>query len=403
MPKIGMRMIKSAAAVFLCFMIDMLRGGGIPFYSAIAAILCMQRELSDSMTKGRNRMIATLIGGIAGMGMLYFIRFLSINADTWPHYLLVSAALIPLIYTTVLLKQPDCTYLSCVVFLCICISHGSDENPMLFAMNRILDTWIGILVALLVNALHFPHRIYNDTWLEIPLSYLTNNQRLSNYMQHHLNRFSKEGMKLFIISPQTPAQLNQCISPTILSNSFLLLDGAMCYNRKEDRCIAQCEMSYPLWVKLYQALSVLGIHPFLYEISDYRLYIHHQRTMNQEEALFYQQGLLNHENHFVLHDTALHESYRQSCIMLKLLIKKEMKEEVIKELKPFIDEITWIMYENGDTIDLRIYPIQLSDELIQLQGIKDNQLKRLRYKQKPTEKQVIHDMKQIFYHHKIKK
>lgn len=80
-----------------------------------------------------------------------------------------------------------------------------------------------------------------------------------------------------------------------------------------------------------------------------------------------------------------------------------MKEAVIKELKPFIDEITWIMYENGDTIDLRIYPIQLSDELIQLQGIKDNQLKRLRYKQKPTEKQVIHDMKQIFYHHKIKK
>ena len=80
-----------------------------------------------------------------------------------------------------------------------------------------------------------------------------------------------------------------------------------------------------------------------------------------------------------------------------------MKEEVIKELKPFINEITWIMYENGDTIDLRIYPIQLSDELIQLQGIKDNQLKRLRYKQEPTEKQVIHDMKQIFYHHKIKK
>ena len=137
MPRIGMRMIKSAAAVFLCFMIDKLRGGGIPFYSAIAAILCMQRELSDSMTKGRNRMIATLIGGIAGMGMLYFIRFLSITADTWLHYLIVSAALIPLIYTTVLLKQPDCTYLSCVVFLCICISHGSDENPMLFAMNRI--------------------------------------------------------------------------------------------------------------------------------------------------------------------------------------------------------------------------------------------------------------------------
>ena len=42
-PKIGLRMIKSAVAVFLCFVIYLLRGQhGMPFYSAIAAVLCMQ-------------------------------------------------------------------------------------------------------------------------------------------------------------------------------------------------------------------------------------------------------------------------------------------------------------------------------------------------------------------------
>ena len=35
-PKIGMRLIKTAVAVFLCFLVDFFRDGGTPFYSAIA-------------------------------------------------------------------------------------------------------------------------------------------------------------------------------------------------------------------------------------------------------------------------------------------------------------------------------------------------------------------------------
>ena len=39
LPKLGMRIVKSAVAVFLCFVIYMIRGRGVPFYSAIAAVL----------------------------------------------------------------------------------------------------------------------------------------------------------------------------------------------------------------------------------------------------------------------------------------------------------------------------------------------------------------------------
>ena len=39
-----MRIWKSALAVLLCFLIDLLRGAGTPFYSAIAALLCMKRS-----------------------------------------------------------------------------------------------------------------------------------------------------------------------------------------------------------------------------------------------------------------------------------------------------------------------------------------------------------------------
>ena len=75
MPKVGMRMVKSAIAVFLCFVVFIIRGNnGIPFYSAIAAVLCMQPEVSDSMSKGKSRIISTLIGGCLGMVMLYFFQ-----------------------------------------------------------------------------------------------------------------------------------------------------------------------------------------------------------------------------------------------------------------------------------------------------------------------------------------
>lgn len=74
-PKIGMRLIKTAIAVFLCFLVDFFRDGGTPFYSAIAAILCMQPELDSSLKVGKERIIATVIGGIVGIAMLAFERY----------------------------------------------------------------------------------------------------------------------------------------------------------------------------------------------------------------------------------------------------------------------------------------------------------------------------------------
>lgn len=71
MPKIGMRIVKTALAVFLCFLIDLLRNHqGAPFYSAIAAILCMQPFVSNSVKVAFNRSVGTFIGGLFGMLVL---------------------------------------------------------------------------------------------------------------------------------------------------------------------------------------------------------------------------------------------------------------------------------------------------------------------------------------------
>ena len=68
MPGIGLRMIKSSIAVFLCLMLNMLRQGqGVVFYSCIAAVLCMQQDAGSSVRVGKNRVVGTLVGGAADL------------------------------------------------------------------------------------------------------------------------------------------------------------------------------------------------------------------------------------------------------------------------------------------------------------------------------------------------
>jgi len=154
-PKIGLRMVKSVLAVFACFMIDIFRSGSVPFYSAIAAILCMQPDVSGSMKVALNRTVGTLIGGFYGMVAMLLFKHFNLYDNVFVRYTVVSIAILPLMYLTVLLKKHKATYITCVVFLSVTISHGADASPYLFAINRIVDTLIGIFVSLGINAIPF--------------------------------------------------------------------------------------------------------------------------------------------------------------------------------------------------------------------------------------------------------
>ena len=150
LPKVGMRIIKTVVAVYLCCVIDILRAQE-PFYSMIAAILCMQPDRQTSLKAGLNRTIGTFIGGIYGIILLFLDRAFNIESSLYVYYLILSLFLIPLIYTAVCVKKSTAAFITCVVFLSITVAHITDVNPYLFAANRMLDTLIGIGVSLLVN------------------------------------------------------------------------------------------------------------------------------------------------------------------------------------------------------------------------------------------------------------
>lgn len=152
LPHIGMRIIKSALGVLVCFAIYFLRRKqGTPFYSALAVLWCIQNKTENTWGNAIQRTIGTFIGAVYGLiYILIKLHFFNFE-DSFIHYAAISAALIPIIYTTVVINQKKASYFSCVVFLSIVVNHLMDENPYLFVLNRSLDTLIGIFVGLVLN------------------------------------------------------------------------------------------------------------------------------------------------------------------------------------------------------------------------------------------------------------
>ena len=116
LPRVGMRMIKTSLAVCICFLIYFLRGEeGVPIFSTIAAIICMQPQVENSREAAFNRIVGTLVGAAFAILIVYLNREIP-----WQYrflrYVVVSAAVIPVMYSTVLLKKTGATALSGIVY-----------------------------------------------------------------------------------------------------------------------------------------------------------------------------------------------------------------------------------------------------------------------------------------------
>ena len=154
--RVGGRTVKTVLTVYLCLLIGIVRKSDTAFYAAIAAVLCVQRTSKDSIREAFNREVATVIGGIWGMLVLLFERYFWCSPCEVLRYLFLSVIRIPIINFSVLIKRERGTFLMCVVFLCITVTHGNDESQLSFGIARILDTTIGIVIALIIN--QFPIR-----------------------------------------------------------------------------------------------------------------------------------------------------------------------------------------------------------------------------------------------------
>lgn len=155
-PKIGQRNLKTAVAVFICLIILPYVGFSKPFYACIASVLSMQDTPQNSWSYGKTRLKATLLGGIVGI-VFIFINQLAFN---WRFMSFITPlGIIASIYLCNLVKWKAASGTACVVYCSVLINHSDDMY--IFALNRTVETAIGVLIAVLVNKFLFSFNFKN--------------------------------------------------------------------------------------------------------------------------------------------------------------------------------------------------------------------------------------------------
>ncbi|MBL4936645.1 FUSC family protein [Clostridium sp. YIM B02515] len=151
--KIGMRNIKTAIAVVISMIISKLLNMEYPFYTVIASIISMQSSVEASFKAGRNRMLGTLIGALIGF----------ILSSIMPgNIILIGIGIVAVIYICNIFNWEQSTSIACVVFCAIMINLKGG-SPFFYSVNRLVDTFIGITVAVGVNYFIAPPKSYENT------------------------------------------------------------------------------------------------------------------------------------------------------------------------------------------------------------------------------------------------
>ena len=239
LPRVGMRMIKTALAVAICFVIYFLRGEeGVPIFSTIAAIICMQPQVENSRQAAFNRVVGTLVGAIFAIVIIYVIREIPWHYRFF-RYMVISLTLIPVMYVTVLLKKTGATALAGIVLLSICLSNMG-QAPYIDALNRSVETIIGIVVSLGVNTLHLPRKQNRECLFVTGFdgALYDDKEGITPYVLFELNQLIRNGMAFTIATERTPASLVSDLKGVELQLPVIAMDGAVLYDVKDKRYLA---------------------------------------------------------------------------------------------------------------------------------------------------------------------
>lgn len=152
---IGMRTVKTALAVFACLLFYTVASHfGVTskpdvILALIAAVICMQDSVRNSIAMGFCRLEGTVLGALLGMGALYLGRALDHEGF---QILIIAVGTVFLIAACNLLAINNAIVIGCVVFFMITL-QATEMDPWQATVQRFLHTAVGVAAAVAVNHL----------------------------------------------------------------------------------------------------------------------------------------------------------------------------------------------------------------------------------------------------------
>ncbi len=142
-PKIGWRMIKTLLAAALIALAYSTQGRN-PCFACIGAVFGMGNVLVGGSKSGGNRFIGTIMGGV--IALLFYPMY---HYELWgiPSWIYLSIGLFVLLYIGELLGAIGGIQPGAVVFYVVILTVP-EATYIEYTINRMIDTGIGVFVAL---------------------------------------------------------------------------------------------------------------------------------------------------------------------------------------------------------------------------------------------------------------
>ena len=136
-----MRIIKTALAVTATVYLAMWLNLDSPFFAAMAALITMQGNLLDSFSMAKYRMLGTVLGAAIGILAAYLAH---------GNPILIGFGIALIIFVCNKLRWNKAIAIATIVFASLMLG-GEEVSYIYDSLHRVLDTTVGIAVAVIVN------------------------------------------------------------------------------------------------------------------------------------------------------------------------------------------------------------------------------------------------------------
>ena len=370
-PLPGQRILRSLAATLLCFVVYALRGRqGMPFYSVIAALQCIQQYTRSMKPVAQRRVVGTFVG--AAWGLLTLLVALHIRKTAIPdemlYYLVISLITALVLYSTVLLGIRDMAYFSCVVFLSITMNHIEDINPYLFVFHRTLDTIIGVLAAEIANRIHLPRLRNTDTlyFSSIQDTIFGTGEKISNYAKVELNRLIEDGCRFAVSTVQTPATVRELLPDVNLNVPVIAADGTLLYDMKTREILHAFYLRNSLAAELRAFLERHGVGFWMNQVEHNMLIVRYGEMNNEAIRTLYEQKRPSVYRNFA----PLREGNFEQVLYFLLADDEEKLNTVVEDLlkQPWAQDVR-VTYDRAQSHDhwlcVKLLPAESGQECMQ--------------------------------------
>lgn len=162
-PGLGLRSIKTALAATVTALLYAFTSRN-PTFACIGAVFGLGSDLENSWLNGGNRLIGTIVGGFLGMGLFAVEHFFFSEGNYFFRLPLLFFGVIVLVAVVARFKWPGAVQPGGVVLSIILFN--TPANHITYALDRMFDTGVGVVVALCINLLLPRERL--TRWLHLP-------------------------------------------------------------------------------------------------------------------------------------------------------------------------------------------------------------------------------------------